>query len=529
MKRIAGWHVFGAVMVKAAVWVWAVLPAAGQSGGYGGDINFPVLETPAAETVIDVGGEKQLFIDRKFIAYERNITLTVNPPVKAGVALERNKPWESGGITGGMVIQHEGVVRYYYGGSEFTGPGDYGVARSCYAESRDGVVWSKPELGQVEYEGSTANNIMAMGGNVFFDPLAEAAQQYKMVALEGEMSDLENAGLYIFYSRDGLEWAKHPQRVFAFCPDGTNQIVYDPKTQKYLAYFRQWVPRSMGTFYNSPVMPLRTLGMVVLDDPLAAWPVDERVPKYYLWGEGHLPTPSMQFRKVIYADEQDPPECDIYHGSVERYAWAADVWLAFPSVFRHQLGTLDGGHLETQLAVSRDGIHWTRYRTPYVRLGLEGEGDNEAIYMGIGIVRNGDELYQYYNGRSVPREGLPTAPGWSEDFRVVQRLDGFVSADAPYSGGELTTAPVIYRGEALCLNVDAAATGHVLVEIQDEHGQAIEGYELARADLISGNHLAKKVTWRGSDKLKIKPDQPIRLRFVMRNCKLYAFQFTGAD
>jgi hypothetical protein len=179
--------------------------------------------------------------------------------------------------------------------------------------------------------------------------------------------------------------------------------------------------------------------------------------------------------------------------------------------------------------VSRDGVHWTRYRTPYVRLGLEGEGDNEAIYMGIGIVRNGNELYQYYNGRSVPREGLPTGPGWTEDFRVVQRLDGFVSADAPYSGGELTTVPMTYRGEALCLNVDAAATGHVLVEVQDEHGQAIEGYELSRADLISGNHLAKKVTWQGSDKLKIKAGQPIRLRFVMRNCKLYAFQFTDAD
>ena len=31
--------------------------------------------------------------------------------------------------------------------------------RLCYASSRDGIHWTKPELGLVEYQGSTANNL----------------------------------------------------------------------------------------------------------------------------------------------------------------------------------------------------------------------------------------------------------------------------------------------------------------------------------------------------------------------------------
>ena len=34
----------------------------------------------------------------------------------------------------------------------------------CYATSRDGISWDKPELGLVDYEGSTANNIVWRGG-----------------------------------------------------------------------------------------------------------------------------------------------------------------------------------------------------------------------------------------------------------------------------------------------------------------------------------------------------------------------------
>jgi hypothetical protein len=35
------------------------------------------------------------------------------------------------------------------------------VVLTCYAESRDGITWTKPKLGLFEFEGSMENNIIA--------------------------------------------------------------------------------------------------------------------------------------------------------------------------------------------------------------------------------------------------------------------------------------------------------------------------------------------------------------------------------
>ena len=35
---------------------------------------------------------------------------------------------------------------------------------TCYAESKDGITWTKPELGLFEFDGSKANNIVWDGG-----------------------------------------------------------------------------------------------------------------------------------------------------------------------------------------------------------------------------------------------------------------------------------------------------------------------------------------------------------------------------
>ena len=63
----------------------------------------------------------------------------------------------------------------------------------CYAESTDGIHWTKPDLGLVEWNGSRENNILLPsddfeyvfseldGASVFMDPAARSAdQKYKM-------------------------------------------------------------------------------------------------------------------------------------------------------------------------------------------------------------------------------------------------------------------------------------------------------------------------------------------------------------
>jgi len=145
-----------------------------------------------------------------------------------------------------------------------------------------------------------------------------------------------------------------------------------------------------------------------------------------------------------------------------------------------------------------------------------------------GLARMGDEVYHYYvayahsHGEYV---GFRELRGIGAIYLAVQRLDGFISADAAYTGGWLETPPIIFSGCRLELNLDCGATGHTLVELLDAGCTPIEGFTAEEADPIRGNHLHYTVTWQGRNDVSRLAGRVIRLRFTMRNAKLYAFQF----
>jgi hypothetical protein len=110
-------------------------------------------------------------------------------------------------------------------------------------------------------------------------------------------------------------------------------------------------------------------------------------------------------------------------------------------------------------------------------------------------------------------------------FRLVQRLDGFVSVDADQRGGELTTPPLRFSGRRLLLNAACHGLGEIRVEIRDEQDHPIPGYTLDDAVLIDRNGVAQEVWWRGGPEVSRLAGQPVRLRFRLYSAKLFAFQF----
>lgn len=247
---------------------------------------------------------------------------------------------------------------------------------------------------------------------------------------------------------------------------------------------------------------------------------------------------------VVFRDDADPPSTDIYTPCVHQYPWATDAYFSFPAVYRHypsgsEFDTLAAGKdergrfrndgcLDVQLGVSRDGITWSRPdRRPYVPLGFKGSWDGACIYMALGMIRKGDEIWQYYYGVNSThgRKDLRDL-GWVGGLgRLVQRLDGFVSADADYTGAEFFTPLITFSGANLELNVDCSALGEVWVEILDENNLPIPGYSLKESISIDRNQTAAPVCWREHDNVGELVGRPVRLHFRLRACKLYAFQF----
>jgi len=106
------------------------------------------------------------------------------------------------------------------------------------------------------------------------------------------------------------------------------------------------------------------------------------------------------------------------------------------------------------------------------------------------------------------------------------RLDGFVSADAGYGGGELVTPTIQFEGKRLELNLDTSAGGSAVVELLDGEGKPIEGFSRDDATPSNGNSVRMPVSWSGNADVSRLAQKPIKIRFLMRDCKLYAFQFT---
>lgn len=481
----------------------------------------------AAGQPFDVGNRKQLFIDRRFIRSSRGITLAMNPPRKQGVVLGPDAPWEKDHIGSYVsVIEDGGVYKMWY--MSFAGKGG---GRLCYATSNDGIRWERPKLGLVDFNGSRDNNIVIGSyreGAVILDPVAPPAERFKTLASYGGkrpsgLGTSTNGSLMLMTSPDGIHWDReHP--VLPFHPDSMNTLFWDPHLNKYVAYLRGWNPLRVVVRAEIP-----------REQILKTWPYRHSDKPNYFWsfltknGEVWPPAISTELPTVFRSDELDPAGCDVYTPNVHPYPWADDVYLAFPTFFRHTAPPGServpmAGVLESQLAVSRDGIRFERPdRRPYVGRGLPGDPDSHNVYMGIGLIRRGQQIDQYYGGGAGDHGGGGPAP--SALMRVTQRLDGFVSANAAAEGGEFETPPLVFSGAGLRLNIDTGAMGSARVEVRRPDGTAVPGFGLGNCETVIANDTARQVRWRENPSLAGVAGTPIVLRFVLTNARLFAFQF----
>ena len=109
--------------------------------------------------------------------------------------------------------------------------------------------------------------------------------------------------------------------------------------------------------------------------------------------------------------------------------------------------------------------------------------------MMVGMVKRRNYIYQYYSETSVIH-GEPEVSG-STIKMAVQRLDGYVSADAGPKGGKLITPLVTFSGNRLQLNIDCGAMGEAWVELQDQNGKPIPGYSLEDSVSVDRNGVAQ--------------------------------------
>ncbi|HRI86727.1 MAG TPA: hypothetical protein PK869_00600 [Candidatus Hydrogenedentes bacterium] len=415
---------------------------------------------------------------------ERFITAPVRH--ESNPLLTRAHAWEgSGPHLGGSVLfdKKELIYRMWY--SVFNRhaydnrlPFSYNV---CYAESTDGISWTRPFLGVFDYEGSTENNIIKLGTDktqnidVCLNPIPDQWPG-KFLAIHNQ-----KGGVFVSGSDDGKTFTRlwEPPAI-SYHSDTHNNFVYDEVRERWLLFCR---PR----FYAGDHK--RRVSMQSSSD-LEQWTHE---------------------RNILVPGENEPAE--FYGMTVWR---RGDLYFGLVQVYDRTTGT---PFLE--LAWSGDGEHWDRVPThpAFMSQGPEGAWDAGMVFPAETPVEVGDTLRYYYGGFPLPHDTKMENVG-AIGLMVGER-DRFVGIRATSEKpGFVLTRPFVVGGRDLFVN--ARIAGELRAELRVGNNKTVDGWTFADCDAVTGTGYEMEVTWGGKS-LSEAPAGDVAVNFSLHNAELFTF------
>ncbi|MDA1299783.1 MAG: hypothetical protein O2868_06875 [Proteobacteria bacterium] len=355
----------------------------------------------------------------------------------------------------------------------------------CYATSKDGIEWDKPELGLVDYDGSKANNIIWRGGGVhkdwggphgagIFKDLRDPDPERRYKAI------LKDKILSVAFSADGIHWNPAIE-----CPDANsagdthNNAFWAPTLGKYVGITRQW--RQADDEY------VRLVARTESDD-FITWAKTENVL------EGHDSNQQLYSMPVFNHG-------GIYLGLVAVHDQKQDrVW--------------------TELTWSPDTKTWHRVLPGTPLIGNDGDYghyDWGCAYAAANPVFLDDEIRLYYGAS----DGFHFK--WRLGFLAMATLrpDGFAGykASSTVEPARVTISPPLDGASSLKISADIDVGGSLTVRLLDTRMQMIDESEALTASVTDA-----EVQWKDAGTLnKVKA---ARLQFVFSGATVCSLVLT---
>ncbi|APZ93851.1 hypothetical protein [Fuerstiella marisgermanici] len=487
-----------------------------------------VVSADDSAAVVDIGGRRELFVDSALIESMDGAERRLHHPVPQQISVVHDAPWEGAGSAYHSVIHDGDIYRMYYRGSALgvkDGKLKAGKSVYCYAESTDGVTWTKPELGLFEHNGSRQNNIILDGvGCHNFAPFRDTNPNCKLderfKALGGLHSE---GGLFAFKSADGIHWSllrKEPV-ITEGAFDSQNLAFWDATAGMYRAYFRTFTEGVTTAKDWSPAgyRAIRTASSA----DFSSWNNEA---------------------DLTY---KDSPVEHLYTNQVGPYYRAPHILIGFPARYVERgwsesmraLPELEHreqrskAHLrygtaitEGLLMASRDGVHFERWNEAFLPPGPERK--DTWLYGHQFIAWHAVETKSNLPGAANEISLYACEGSWTGNSNAMRRytlrLDGFVSLKAPYKGGEVITRPLKFSGNKLSVNFSTSAAGSLRVEVQDKDGKPIPGFAADDCPALFGDSVDRTVTWNAGADISKLAGTPVRLKFVLQDADLYSFQ-----
>jgi len=490
------------------------------------EMPVPYLQHKPDEIPINVG--RQLFVD-DFLIKETTLKKVFHTPqlYYQNPVLKADKPWEntvegypyaapfSDGI---WYDELDGKFKMWY----LSGAGGINKMRhslaTCYAESLDGIHWTKPMLDILNGTNYTdINNRDA--ATVWLDKQEkDPSKRFKFFNVEYRMmNNVEYNSAYaqyqidLKYSSDGIHWSKNVAQSGSITDRCT--AFYNPFTNKWCLSMRYSVPaisnRSRSYFENSNVEDLVSVAHMLSRETNDKYGVfwftpddkEKRNPDYPDVLPGIYNFDAIAYESIIlgFYSEWQGPENNICKK------------LMIPK------------RNEIQLGYSRDGFHFSRpshqsFMGVNSEKGAWNNGNMQSIN-GVPIIV-GDSLYFYSSGQM--KNDIWWDACVSTGLAKLRR-DGFVSMHSDKKEGFLLTEKLSFDGKYLFVNADVTK-GELSVEAVGEDGNVISGFSRKDCQVMkkkSGTSV--QITWKKNEDLSQFNDKRIRFRFYLTNGDLYSF------
>lgn len=483
----------------------------------------------AASAAAPFEGSTLLLVDDHHVLYRSGTRRVLNPlarspknPVLAG----RVKPWEIA-LAWNSVHRDPATGKYQLWYQAYSGR----AARErthrcvvCYAESRDGIEWTRPNLGLHSYNGIQDTNIVLTGNgghslnynaSVLFDAQdPDAARRYKMVYFDWSFDGgREYPGLCVAFSPDGIHWTKYPKAPLLRASYGNRgeQVPFGDEPG------REWsVPLAVSDALDAIIDPrggYAIYSKMWIDGP------DGRM----YWKHAMGRTGSKDFihwsrpQVLLTSDELDPGYVEFHHSPVFYYQ---GCYFALLQILNR---AERGGIMDIELALSRDGFNWQRpFRRPFFFTRSEQRAfDSGTLVVSPRPVVTGEEIRFYYGGYSDGATGSDDSAMITGIGLATLRRDRFAGLRPVDRTAQITLKP-LDLGSCRAITINAgAAQGAVRPEMLDENGRRIRGFAREDALPATGDGLQLPLRWRDKQISDLAPGRYI-IRLHLEDAEVFA-------
>jgi len=465
-------------------------------------MRIPYLESPPEVININVG--RQLFVD-DFLIEETTLERTFHRPIlyqgKCTINAANSvwyDPWEK-------------IFKMWHSayplGRRLTGR-----KYPCYATSKDGIHWEKPEAGPASLPKTMPPQYFADATGIQADTISiwieyndkdtktrsgRARWRYKIFHTPlyvGDPTRLQSGDDYCLAYRcsaDGIHWSKQPVAISGVTGDRT-MAFYNPFRDKWAINIRSG-GESTG----------RARAYVEADDAakavrLAYVPADGKVVPW-LWADRL--DPNMHGDVVQHGSSPSHYRPDLHHFDPIAYE---SLMLGYFNISHSSFGKG-----QVILGYSRDGFHFDRPDRRPVLPSYEREDPRVWNSVTGGCLVVGDRLYMY----GQVRDGTRLA---------FLRRDGFASMGSIGDEGQLLTRLLRFSGKYLFVNTDCDQ-GELRVEAIDKDGKVVEPFTRDNCVPVMVDKTLQRVEWKGAKDLSALSGEPARFRFHLRLGELYSF------